>query len=542
MSGDDEYDRDPPLTQEEIIKRIVSGDLKTLQLDGSMWTNEISWTTLTSAVSNNVSIKEVHLIHSKENSVLFKALDEILRSSNNKNRFRLSVVGPDWDFAGIDQLMNVVVSNKGNQKVRELVFTFSLVGAKATRVIAKSMCELLCVDTLCLSGCRIGEEGAMSVAEMLRSNKTLTHLSLCCNLLLTSSVCCIAQSLQSGTNDTLQWLNLSENSFQLESLSRSLHSNTGLRELMLNEVFPQPSDTMSLGEALKVNKTLKTLWLNSNRMGSQAAHFVFDALKFNSSLTELHMDFNMLDESCCKDIANALKVNSSLAELRVRNNSFGPKGARLIAEGIKINTSLSQLDLCCVDLESEGAEALAASLKINQNLTSLDMSNNCIAQSGARAVAEMLKCNRGLTKLDLSANDIGPEGGLAIGQALSKNATLKHLALFANSLLKDGGEGISKGLSENHSLEVIHMSHDDTLDLDVLQSNGSLKECNCTSCGVCDRNVSMHENVMWAVAFLLVIRRFRKSLLSHLPKEIVLLIGQALWMTKTDVLSWGNQN
>ena len=144
-----------------------------------------------------------------------------------------------------------------------------------------------------------GEQGALAVAEMLRSNDTLLRLDIPENPLGWKGVTYIAEALKS--NRTLYCLDLTETGCSDEgaaALADMLRSNKTLVKLFI----PSSYDTESV---------------RSNKVGKDGAVALADALPDNNSLKELHLYNNDITDEGLKCLAKALLKNTALEELCV---------------------------------------------------------------------------------------------------------------------------------------------------------------------------------------------------------------------------------
>ena len=163
------------------------------------------------------------------------------------------------------------------------------------------------LHTLDISLTKCGEDGASAVADMLRTNNTLTELNILQNTLSCRGVICIAKSL-------------------------------------------------------KLNKTLKTLYLGMTECGNEGAIAIADMLYSNETLTKLYLQnepFNsdiQLDNKFGKNgavaLAAALKVNKALKELHLRNNDITNEGRDCLIKALHVNTTLDKL---CIKYPGDGS-------------------------------------------------------------------------------------------------------------------------------------------------------------------------------------------
>ena len=152
---------------------------------------------------------------------------------------------------------------------------------------------------LSLQGTNCGEQGALAVTEMLRSNDTLLQLNIPDNPLGCKGVTYIAEALKS--NRTLNCLDLIQTDCSDEgaaALADMLRSNKTLGKLSISSCF-----------------NTEHVW--SNKVGKDGAVALADALRDNNSLKELHLRNNDITDEGFKCLAEALLENTALEELCV---------------------------------------------------------------------------------------------------------------------------------------------------------------------------------------------------------------------------------
>ena len=152
---------------------------------------------------------------------------------------------------------------------------------------------------LCLQRTKCGEQGAIAVAEMLRSNNTLLYLGISENPLGCKGVTYIANALES--NKMLNCLELNKTHFSdkgAAALADMLSSNETLADLIISNF----------------NETFR--WIN--KVGKVGAVALARALRVNNSLKELHLRNNDITDEGLKNLAEALLENTALEILCVK--------------------------------------------------------------------------------------------------------------------------------------------------------------------------------------------------------------------------------
>jgi len=293
------------------------------------------------------------------------------------------------------------------------------------------------------------------LADVLKSNTTVTKLDLADNGIGNAGAAGLAEALKSNT--TLAVLDLSRNVITdggAADLAEALKSNTTLTVLNLprNGIFD--AGAAGLAEALKSNTTLTVLNLTSNGIGAAGAECLAEALKSNTTLTVLKMSDNDIGGAGAASLGVALKSNTTLTVLELCFNVFGDAGTPGLAEGLTSNTTLTVLTLSSNFISDAGAAGLAEALKSNTALTVLNLSYNDIGDAGAVYLAEALKSNTTLTVLNLSCNNIGDAGAAGLAEALKSNITLTVLELSNNYIGDACAAGLAKALKSNTPLRM----------------------------------------------------------------------------------------
>ena len=351
----------------------------------------------------------------------------------------------------------------------------------------------------------IGIIGLQRREDVLCLLKALTKkANLACNSILQSYYLCFAfqcigecstinsglraQMLQLvGNNLELQWLIISQNSCDVQSLAEALKVNTTVTKLgMAYHAFGDLCATCLAG-TLCVNKRLTEVDMSNNIITARGAKHLVNALMVNTSLLGLNVSFNFLHDEGAKIFAEFLKGSKALPALNLSTNGIGNPGATSIAESLQRNTTLKFLDLSgnpnignpgavslsealkvnktltCLILSGIGIgdkaiRSLSESLKVNTSVTALAMSDVKISAYSVRSIAEVLKVNSTLNCLEFLGNKVGVGGARLIAESLKFNATLKILNLSRNNIRAPGAQFLSEALKVNSTLAILGLS------------------------------------------------------------------------------------
>lgn len=168
----------------------------------------------------------------------------------------------------------------------------------------------------------------------------------------------------------------------------------------------------------------------------------------------------------------------------------------------------------------EGVTEIAEGLKENSSLKELILLQCGIGAEGAIHLADALRANSALRVLDLRSNSVSTKGMLALAEALVGNKTIASFPL---------GYFYGEGMKQCSEL--------------LMEGNGSLVDCGDMFEDVCGRNRAMHNKAREAVQALRVLRwrQGEQSILHMIAKEVVKMIGVALWNTRTEIAIWATK-
>lgn len=210
------------------------------------------------------------------------------------------------------------------------------------------------------TGERIGDKGAIALADALKVNTTAKELILCSNDIGPLGATALFQALVHGTS--IETLNLRSNQVgnnEGSANALSLVGKTRVKKLILTDNSINAGDAAALADSLKQNKSLKTLYLSGNPIGDGGASAFGETLKSPSLVIKsLYLTTCEIGNHGIKGLADGIENNSSIEDFGINSNKFGDEGAKYLAQKLKINHGLKELSLSNNQIGSEGLDAL----------------------------------------------------------------------------------------------------------------------------------------------------------------------------------------
>jgi len=305
-----------------------------------------------------------------------------------------------------------------------------------------------------------------ALGQVLKTNTTLKSLTFTSGTsytLPTAGVDALVEGLEVNKNlKDLSFWNISIGNETAIALAKVLKTNKTLTGLILlnghsNRNQIEYEGGQAIAEALKTNATLTSLDLSRNNIGSEGFKAIAEALLSNTTLTTLTLNRNLLGEpadkmlEAIKAISNALKINSTLSTLNLENNNMGDEDICLIAEALKSNRGLTSLKLNSNFFDDKASLVLAEALGSNSTLKDLDLSDCILENEMMKILVKGLETNHGLHSLLLKNNrNINDESVPAMVDFLEHNSTLRSLDLQGTRFSHEGIKTISKVLEEKN--------------------------------------------------------------------------------------------
>ena len=148
------------------------------------------------------------------------------------------------------------------------------------------------LETLDMSVSKFSSENLLHLASVLRVNTRLKELNIMwCNIQSSDSVH-LAKALEENTTTQLQTLELEANPIGSEgavALANMLATNKSLTELYMRGCSIHGEGAVAFASMLKKNQSLKTLYLSDHSVGVEGALELIESLKHNTTLEELKL-------------------------------------------------------------------------------------------------------------------------------------------------------------------------------------------------------------------------------------------------------------
>jgi serine/threonine protein kinase len=261
----------------------------------------------------------------------------------------------------------------------------------------------------------LGDVGALSLGEALKTNSAINSLNLSATSIESAGAIALAEAFK--LNTAIASVDLSQNNMTAAGvalLADSLKVNKYISSVKLNNNGIGDVGATSLADAFKLNSNIKFVDLSGNRIGDAGAISLASALTANVAIATIDFGSNHIGSNGSAAIAKMLKVNRVMSSLALVNNYVGDSGAGSLAEAFKVNSVITSVKLSSNSIGDAGAASLAAALKSDTAITSIDLSNNSIGTAGAASLANALTWNPSITLMDLNNNDIGTDWTIAI--------------------------------------------------------------------------------------------------------------------------------
>uniref|UniRef100_A0A3B3TYW7 Leucine rich repeat containing 34 n=1 Tax=Poecilia latipinna TaxID=48699 RepID=A0A3B3TYW7_9TELE len=187
-----------------------------------------------------------------------------------------------------------------------------------------------------------------------------------------------------------------------------LRVNMTLQELELGECDLEMHGMIGLSTALKNNTTLRSVDVSRALLFSLleewAVHFS-KMLPVNSSLVELHLGKMGLTDTGMERLSEGLKLNHRLRYLDLRNR-VSRDGALHLSKVLKGNSPLEVIDLSSNRIEDPGAEYLSEAICCEGSVLRLSVCRNNISTSGLLSLAGALTNSPTLTHIYIWGNHL----------------------------------------------------------------------------------------------------------------------------------------
>lgn len=326
-------------------------------------------------------------------------------------------------------------------------------------------------------------------------------------------------------------------------LCEMLCKNESLRELCVWGNSLQKGIVDVVQTALE-QKRLTKLDVGENKMPEEAIWRICASLKkSNTCLRSIDMSSSRFDADLRKALAELLKGDCVLKELCLSNCELGDEGVVLIAHALHCNSSLKKINLSENLFGVAGGKAIALMLQANSCLQSLVCSYNNLMGDACTAMCDAMKGNRSIIDFDVSDCNLENEDLKEVATMLKMNPVLQTMDISDINMRDEGAEAIALALEGHKSLYKLNWPHmtqnaKERCKGVLWGSNASLINCGKDFQDVCKRNYQLQQRAREAVQTIRVLRNGKPNMLHMLPKDIVKIIGETVWATRTNIKFW----
>jgi NLR family CARD domain-containing protein 3 len=194
----------------------------------------------------------------------------------------------DLHCSNIDEDGTIVISGAltAITSSRFLRLWYARIGGKVA-LVRPLVCTTL--EELSFGGGKVGDDGAVALADALATNTPLTVLDLSCTWIGEVGIRALGHAL--GQNNSLTKLAMQGNDLgtRMTSLANALQVNKGLVNLDLSSCFVDGEGATSLAEAPKTNTVLKILDSRLCIFEFKGAVALAESLKSNSTLATIRL-------------------------------------------------------------------------------------------------------------------------------------------------------------------------------------------------------------------------------------------------------------
>jgi Ran GTPase-activating protein (RanGAP) involved in mRNA processing and transport len=247
------------------------------------------------------------------------------------------------------------------------------------------------LGTLYLSGNRVRDKGAISIAGAILHGSALSELHLTANSIKSIGLKALAGAIAQA-DVKMRQEQLMQNGLPIRRKS--------LTKLYLGCTEFDESGFVAVPGMLLTNTSLQSLCLTSNNINDQGVALLSQALTHNKALPleTLELSFNEITDQGLECLMNAIWGSQTLKHLKLDNNRLKDRGAQLCAV-VLTSVPLRLLDVSCNTITTVGIKALMKNVSDSESLESFGMSGIPVDQNGSKAISYALAYNSSLSVL-----------------------------------------------------------------------------------------------------------------------------------------------
>ncbi|XP_074854009.1 ribonuclease inhibitor-like [Carettochelys insculpta] len=313
---------------------------------------------------------------------------------------------------------------RSNQSLTELTLNNNELGDSGVELLCKGLMIPSCnLQKLSLQNCNITEACCKHLRSVLSTKQSLTELHLGDNKLRTSGVKMLCEGL--------------------------MDPNCKLQKLQLEYCELTPDNCELLSSVLRTKSSLKVLNLSHNKLGDEAVKLLCQGFMDPiCNLQSLHLEDCHITAASCGDLSAVLAAKPSLTELSVGENKIGDPGVVLLCQGLlNPNCKIEKLWLWECGVTPASCKDLAQVLSTKESLTELSLIGNELGDPGMEQLCQGLKDPKAkLQALWIRECGLTAACCKSISAVLSTNQTLREVHMGGNMIGDAGVEIIYEGL------------------------------------------------------------------------------------------------
>lgn len=184
-----------------------------------------------------------------------------------------------------------------------------------------------------------------------------------------------------------------------------------------------------LGKMLSENTTINKMSVDFNDLGDAGVKALCNGVRWNGSLHFLSLEYCRIGCHGASEIASSVIRCSNVKYLSLKGNAVGEVGVMHVARALSVGTSIEELNLCDVAFGThpETLEALCEGMETSASLTSLNVDLNLILPSGMQALLTAVRRNKRITNVVLGERmEVGVYAEILDALSVNRKGTKKR--------------------------------------------------------------------------------------------------------------------
>ncbi len=265
---------------------------------------------------------------------------------NNRHTDRLSISCNKFSVARVTALVEALEHNRS-------VTVFSIFESQINETVATELCKAIeyekCrIHTLELMRNQIEDNGAKLLVQALKTNKTITKLSLLGNI------------------------------YRFKTFAPAIKYSTSIRVLRLHSERLKNEGCKNLADVLKNHQTIEALHVFEPDLAERSVAQLIEVLPTVKTLTTFELEYDESFDDRTSKLLVTLMNSGSLTALALKARFASSSAARVLKKALMTNTVLKSLKLVSSDFNTGGKAVLKVmqALKVNTTLEHLNLAGN----------------------------------------------------------------------------------------------------------------------------------------------------------------------